>query len=77
MRQLPWLVLLLTACGPGLETPPATGGTPPKEEVFVAPHFEDSVSGKPSAVQCRKDLPGDIYLSAQMKAEEQGKLINK
>ena len=55
----------------------ATGGTPPKEEVFVAPHFEDSVSGKPSAVQCRKDLPGDIYLSAQMKAEEQGKLINK
>jgi ribose transport system substrate-binding protein len=55
----------------------ATGGTPPKEEVFVAPHFEDSVSGKPSTVQCRKDLPGDIYLSAQMKGEEQGKLINK
>jgi ribose transport system substrate-binding protein len=55
----------------------ATGGTPPKEEVFVAPHFEDSVSGKPSAVQCRKDLPGDIYLSAQMKGEDQAKLINK
>ena len=55
----------------------ATGGTPPKEEVFVAPHFEDSVSGKPSMVQCRKDLPGDIYLSAQMKGEDQGKLINK
>ena len=49
----------------------ATGGTPPKEEVFVAPHFEDSVSGKPSTVQCRKDLPGDIYLSAQMKGEDQ------
>ena len=55
----------------------ATGGTPPKEEVFVAPHFEDLVSGKPSMVQCRKDLPGDIYLSAQMKGEDQGKLINK
>jgi ribose transport system substrate-binding protein len=55
----------------------ATGGTPPKEEIFVAPHFEDSVSGKPSAVQCRKDLPGDIYLSAQMKGEDQAKLINK
>jgi ribose transport system substrate-binding protein len=35
------------------------------------------VSGKPSMVQCRKDLPGDIYLSAQMKGEDQGKLINK
>ncbi|MBV8796498.1 MAG: substrate-binding domain-containing protein [Hyphomicrobiales bacterium] len=55
----------------------ATDGTPPKEEVFIAPHFEDSVSGKPSAVQCRKDLPGDIYLSAQMKGEDQAKLINK
>lgn len=55
----------------------ATGGTPPKEEVFVAPHFEDSVSGKPNAVQCRKDLPGDIYLSAEMKPEAQAKLINK
>jgi ribose transport system substrate-binding protein len=55
----------------------ATDGTPPKEEVFVAPHFEDSVSSKPSAVQCRKDLPGDIYLSAQMKGEDQAKLINK
>ena len=55
----------------------ATGGQTPKEEVFVAPHFEDFVSGKPSTVQCRKDLPGDIYLSAEMKPEEQGKLINK
>src|ERR1700722_19044222 len=55
----------------------ATGGQLPREEVFKAPVFEDSISGKPSAVQCRKDLPGDIYLSAQMKAEEQGKLINK
>ena len=55
----------------------ATGGQTPKEEVFVAPHFEESVSGKPSTGQCRKDLPGDIYLSAEMKPEEQAKLINK
>lgn len=55
----------------------ATGGQLPKAEIFTAPHFEDSVSGKPNAVQCRKDLPGDIYLSAEMKADEQGKLINK
>jgi ribose transport system substrate-binding protein len=55
----------------------ATGGQPPKEEIFKAPVFEDSISGKPSAVQCRKDLPGDIYLSAQMKPEDQAKAINK
>jgi len=55
----------------------ATGGQLPKAEIFTAPHFEDSVSGKPNAVQCRKDLPGDIYLSAEMKGDEQGKLINK
>jgi ribose transport system substrate-binding protein len=55
----------------------ATGGQLPKAEIFTAPHFEDSVTGKPSAVQCRKDLPGDIYLSAEMKGDEQGKLINK
>jgi ribose transport system substrate-binding protein len=55
----------------------ATGGQLPKEEIFKAPVFEDSVSGKPSAVQCRKDLPGDIYLSAQMKGDDQAKAINK
>ena len=36
------------------------------------PIFENSVTGKPSAVQCRKDLPGDIYLSAQMKRRRPG-----
>ena len=55
----------------------ATGGELPKEEIFKAPTFEDSVSGKPSPVQCRKDLPGDIYLSAQMKGDDQAKAINK
>ncbi len=54
----------------------ATGGQLPKAEIFKAPVFEDSVSGKPSAVQCRKDLPGDIYLSAEMKADDQAKAIN-
>ena len=55
----------------------ATGGELPKEEIFKAPVFEDSVSGKPNTVQCRKDLPGDIYLSAEMKADDQAKAINK
>ena len=44
----------------------------PEGGVFKAPDFEDSVSGKPSAVQCRKDLPGDIYLSAEMKGDDAG-----
>ncbi len=55
----------------------ATGGQPPTAEIFKAPVFEDSVSGKPSAVQCRKDLPGDIYLSAEMKGDDAAKAINK
>jgi ribose transport system substrate-binding protein len=55
----------------------ATGGQVPKDDLFKAPRFEDSVSGEPNPVQCRKDLPGDIYLSAEMKPEEQAKLINK
>jgi ribose transport system substrate-binding protein len=55
----------------------ATGGRPPSAEIFKAPVFEDSVSGKPSAVQCRKDLPGDIYLSAEMNGDDAAKAINK
>ena len=55
----------------------ATGGKPPTDEIFKAPMFENSVSGKPHPVQCRKDLPGDIYLSAEMSADAQAKAINK
>jgi ribose transport system substrate-binding protein len=55
----------------------ATGGTPPADKIFKAPVFEDSVSGKPSAVQCRKDLPGSIYLSAVMSGDDQAKAVNK
>jgi ribose transport system substrate-binding protein len=51
----------------------ATDGTPPTDNVFKAPPFEDSVSGKP--VQCRKDLPGAIYLSSELPAEEQAKAV--
>ena len=55
----------------------ATGGTDPTDVIFKAPNFEDSVSGKPSAVQCRPDLPGSIYLSAQMSGDDQAKAVNK
>ena len=55
----------------------ATGGTLPTEEIFEAPTFEDSVSGSPSAVQCNRDLPGAIYLSAQSTGEAQAAAIGQ
>lgn len=55
----------------------ATGGTPPTAEIFSAPVFENSVSGEPSAVQCRPDLPGSIYLSAVMSGDDQGKAVGQ
>lgn len=55
----------------------ATGGTPPTENIFTAPVFEDSVSGKPNPVQCRKDLPGAIYLSSELPADAQAKAVGQ
>ena len=55
----------------------ATGGTVPEEDIFQAPMFENSISGEPSAVQCRDDLPGAIYLSAQLSADDQTAIINE
>jgi len=51
----------------------ATGGKLPGT-VYPSYIFEDSESGKPSGVQCRKDLPGDVYLSAKMSGDDQAKL---
>lgn len=53
----------------------ATGGIVPSETVFKAPVFEDSISGVPNGVQCRADLPPDIYLSAEMSPEDQAALL--
>ena len=55
----------------------ATGGEKPKDEIFKAPAFEDSVSGSPHPVQCRKDLPGAIYLSSELPAEAQAKAVGQ
>ena len=55
----------------------ATGGADPTDVIFKAPNFENSVTGTPSAVQCRKDLPGSIYLSAKMSGDDQAKAVNK
>lgn len=53
----------------------ATDGKVPDTNVYVAPAFEDSVTGQPSAVQCRKDLPGAIYLSSELPDEDQAKAV--
>jgi len=55
----------------------ATGGENPSDEIFKAPMFENSVSGDPNPVQCRSDLPGAIYMSAELPDEEQAKVINQ
>ncbi len=52
-----------------------TGGTPPAENIFKAPVFEDSVSGTPNPVQCRKELPGAIYLSSELPDDAQAKAV--
>lgn len=54
----------------------ATGGTPPEEEIFKGPVFENSVTGTPNPVQCRKDLPGQIYLSAKLSPDGQAAAVN-
>lgn len=52
----------------------ATGGEVPDSATFPSVVFEDSTSDdKP--VQCEPDLPGDVYLSAEMSGEEQAKLL--
>jgi ribose transport system substrate-binding protein len=53
----------------------AAGGEKPKEEIYPSKLFEDSVSGSPSKVTCRKDLPGALYLSAEMSGDDQAKFV--
>ena len=53
----------------------ATGGTKPDSSTYPSLPFEDSVSGQPNPVTCKADLPGDIYLSAEMSGEDQAKLL--
>jgi ribose transport system substrate-binding protein len=55
----------------------ATGGKTPADDTFHAPNFENSVTGKPSEVKCRPDLPGSIYLSAEMSGDDQAKAVGQ
>jgi ribose transport system substrate-binding protein len=52
----------------------ATGGTVPAATAHQHQLFEDSLDSS-MPVQCRADLPGDIYLSAQLSAEDQAALM--
>ncbi|MCL6537758.1 MAG: substrate-binding domain-containing protein [Acidothermus sp.] len=53
----------------------ASGGKTPTQKNFVGPIFENSVTGKPHPVTCRRDLPPDVYLSAELPGDEQAKLL--
>jgi ribose transport system substrate-binding protein len=55
----------------------ATGGKKPASPHFPSLVFEDSTTGKPNPVECQAKLPGDIYLSAEMSAAAQAKLVKK
>lgn len=54
----------------------ATGGTPPASPTHDQLPFENSVTGNPNSVGCEPDLPGDIYLSAEMSAQDQAALVD-
>ncbi|MCU1536229.1 MAG: putative D-ribose-binding protein [Humibacillus sp.] len=53
----------------------ATGGKTPASKQFQAPEFENSVDNKPAGVTCKKDLPGDVYLSAKLDGAAQAALL--
>lgn len=54
----------------------ATGGEVPDSTTHDQGPFENSVTGEPNDVQCEPDLPGDIYLSAEISAERQAELVD-
>ncbi len=55
----------------------ATGGKKPATTHFPSLVFEDSTTGKPHPVECKPNLPGDIYLSAELPATVQARLVKK
>jgi ribose transport system substrate-binding protein len=55
----------------------ATGGKKPSTTHFPSRAFEDSTTGKPHPVECYPNLPGDIYLSAELSPQVQAKLVKK
>ncbi len=54
----------------------ATGGKKPSSDVYPNTVFENSVTGQPHPVQCYPNLPGDIYISAQLSPQKQAQIVN-
>lgn len=54
----------------------ASGGVTPAASEHQHQVFENSVTGDPNPVQCEPDLPGDVYLSAEMSGEDQAALMD-
>ncbi len=54
----------------------ATGGKKPASDVYPNTPFENSVTGTPHPVSCYPNLPGDIYISAQLSPQKQAALVN-
>ena len=52
------------------------GGKKPASDVYPNTPFENSVTGKPHPVSCYPNLPGDIYISAQLSPQTQAALVN-
>jgi ribose transport system substrate-binding protein len=55
----------------------ASGGKKPSTTHFPSRAFENSVTGKPHPVECQPNLPGDIYLSAELSPQVQARLVKK
>src|SRR2546423_5419265 len=53
----------------------ATGGKKPASTHFPSLAVEESTTGKPHPVECKSNLPGDIYLSAKLSPAVQAKLV--
>ncbi|MEV4171269.1 substrate-binding domain-containing protein [Nonomuraea sp. NPDC049709] len=52
----------------------ATGGQVPASSTFPSLVFEDSTA-EDKPVQCERDLPDDVYLSAEMSGADQAKVL--
>jgi ribose transport system substrate-binding protein len=55
----------------------ATGGRSRRRRTSPSLVFENSTTGRPNPVECKASLPGDIYLSAELPAAAQAKLVKK
>lgn len=55
----------------------ATGGKKPDTHTYPSTAFENAVTGQPNPVKCDRNLPDDVYLSAQLPGADQAKLLSR